>query len=45
MNKKLKRIIAITLIIGAVSSVLPANYKVFNNEKVYASTKDDYLLN
>ncbi|MBY6809917.1 N-acetylmuramoyl-L-alanine amidase family protein [Clostridium botulinum] len=44
MNKKLKRIIAITLIIGAVSSVLPANYKVFNNEKVYASTKDDYLL-
>ncbi|NFO04599.1 cell surface protein [Clostridium botulinum] len=44
MNKKLKRIIAITLIIGAVSSVLPANYKAFNNEKVYASTKDDYLL-
>ncbi|NFG23227.1 cell surface protein [Clostridium botulinum] len=44
MNKKLKRIIAITLIIGAVSSVLPANYKVFNNENVYASTKDDYLL-
>ncbi len=44
MNKKLKRIIATTLIIGAFSSVLPVNYKIFNNEKVYASTKDDYLL-
>ncbi|WP_252243481.1 cadherin-like beta sandwich domain-containing protein [Clostridium sp. ZBS14] len=44
MNKKLKRIIAMTLIIGAFSSVLPVNYKIFNNEKVYASTKDDYLL-
>ncbi|WP_252242336.1 cadherin-like beta sandwich domain-containing protein [Clostridium sp. ZBS18] len=44
MNKKLKRIIATALIIGAFSSVLPVNYKIFNNEKVYASTKDDYLL-
>ncbi|MBN1069052.1 cell surface protein [Clostridium botulinum] len=44
MNKKLKRIIAMTLIIGAFSSVLPVNYKMFNDEKVYASTKDDYLL-
>ncbi|NFS28558.1 cell surface protein [Clostridium botulinum] len=44
MNKKLKRIITMTLIIGAFSSVLPVNYKIFNNEKVYASTKDDYLL-
>ncbi|MBN1056543.1 cell surface protein [Clostridium botulinum] len=44
MNKKLKRIIATTLIIGAFSSVLPVNYKIFNNERVYASTKDDYLL-
>ena len=44
MNKKLKRIIAMTLIIGAFSSVLPVNYKIFNNKKVYASTKDDYLL-
>ncbi len=44
MNKKLKRIIVMTLIIGAFSSVLPVNYKMFNDEKVYASTKDDYLL-
>ncbi len=44
MNKRLKRIIATTLIIGAFSSVLPVNYKMFNDEKVYASTKDDYLL-
>lgn len=44
MNKKLNRIIATTLIIGAFSSVLPVNYKIFNDQKVYASTKDDYLL-
>ncbi|WP_252215082.1 cadherin-like beta sandwich domain-containing protein [Clostridium sp. VAP41] len=44
MNKKLKRIIATTLIIGAFSSVLPVNYKIFNDQKVYASTKNDYLL-
>ncbi|WP_252232476.1 cadherin-like beta sandwich domain-containing protein [Clostridium sp. ZBS15] len=45
MNKKLKRIITMTLIIGAFSSVSPVNHGIFNNEKVYASThNDEYLL-
>lgn len=38
MHKKIKHIIAITLVIGAISGVLPASNFMIGTEKVFAST-------
>ncbi|AOR24568.1 N-acetylmuramoyl-L-alanine amidase family protein [Clostridium taeniosporum] len=44
MNRKLKRTIAFMLVIGAISSVSPVSYDIFNSAKAYAATHNEEFL-
>ena len=41
MHKKIKHIIAVTLVIGAISGVVPANNFIFGNVAVHAATYNE----
>ena len=41
MHKKVKHIIAASLVLGVVSGVLPANDFILGSTKAYASSHDD----